>query len=112
MPLYSDFTLGKFEDGIVVLELTPPIPIGGMSLEFTLAKRIGATPLLTKSAASGFGGGVSGMTILNSGQGLLSISFQSQEMSGLDIGAYACRIARTDSGSFTVLWRGYGVLTQ
>lgn len=115
MPIYCDFTLSKFEDGAIVVKLDPPLPIGGMQLQFMLGRRITALPdyaLVTKVAASGFGGGQSGITVTNSGQGIMSIRINRADTSGLDPGAYAGWVRRMDVGNETELWRGYGIITQ
>lgn len=102
-----DFSLAPNEDGTIQVNLQPPTPIGGWSLRFDMWKRFGSdTPIISKFAASGFNG-VSGITIVDSGQGVLQVQLFNPEMSGQDFGAYAYRIARTSSGFVTNTTEGY-----
>lgn len=118
MPLRSDFTLSRYEDVDVLVETSPPIPVGGMNLQFVMARRFGSLPyptrsgevLITKTCATGFGAGQSGISVIDSGQGVLAVSFASVETSGLRPGPYACKLFRNDPGNVTLLWEGYMVL--
>ena len=113
MPLFSDFSLVKYEDGVLTIELSPPIPVGGMFLTFTMNKRMGGrVPLLTRSCGSGYGGGESGITVVNSGIGVVAIDIDSNNTSGLVPYNYACQLERMDPGNETVLWQGYMILGQ
>lgn len=115
MPVNADFQLYKYEDGTLVVALENPEPIGGWSVRFQLCKRQadlgGVSGLVLKSMAAGFYG-VSGMTIVNSGAGELSVALYSQDFSGLDAGNYPYQIARTDSGQRTILTEGYLTLKE
>lgn len=95
--------------GTVVLALTPPTSIGGWQISYTQSLRKYGDPLLTKSLASGFLG-VSGMSITSSGDGVMSISFSPQEVSGLNPGAYYYSVQRTNSGFNTTLVEGYRLM--
>ena len=103
MPISTDFELARYADGTLVMPLTPPTAIGGWTVRFQIYKRMGgSTPLVTKWAASGFGNGVSGITITNSGQGVLSVPINSSgDMSGQDPGNYFYQFDRLDSGAST-----------
>ena len=110
MPVIGDFSIIKLEDGILYVELAPPVAIGGMALSCQVTRRFGGTSgLIQKSVSSGFNG-ASGISVINSGQGMLSVAIRSQDTSGLDYGNYAFSILRTDSGSRTVLTEGFFVV--
>lgn len=102
-----DYTLPLPVDGALVINLAPPAPVGGWSLRFTLSKRQGGTSLLTAYAASGFYG--SGITLQNSGEGIIRVSQFATAMSGQNPGAYVFELRRTDSGFANVLSFGYRV---
>ena len=108
MPTIQDFVL-SYENGNITLGLNPPVPIGGMTLQFSMYKRYGTISLVTKSMSSGYYN-VSGMNVLNSGQGILQIQLNPQEVSGFDQGAYFYQVKRTDSGSATIMAEGYRLL--
>lgn len=107
MPTIIDFTLARSERGSMTVSTNPPTAIGGWSLQYTQTLYHGGlTALVTKSMASGFYN-TSGMTILNSGQGIYSVNLFPAEVSGLDPAAYAYGISRTDSGYQTELVKGF-----
>lgn len=93
--------LSPGQDANLVIPLTPPAPVGGEPYVFIMTKRFGGgSGLITASVNSGYIG-VSGMTIINSGQGIFQISFPGLNTSGLDYGNYAGALYRTKSGYFT-----------
>lgn len=105
----KDFVWTKWDDGTLVVEMADPIPVGGLSIEFKTQRRFGddfASGYVTKSMASGFYG-VSGMNIVNSGEGKFNVAIAGVDTSGMDCGEYAFKIARTDSGSRTSYTEGY-----
>ena len=106
MAVYSDFSLMRFENGILSVAMTPPTAIGGWNIQFIQTFRPGGEPFIIKSMSSGYYG-VSGMTIINSGQGIMAISLLPIEMSGHDPGAYAWRVTRQDSGYVTDIAQGH-----
>lgn len=107
---YTDFSWIKYDDGVLTIALTPPAPIGGWDLRFSLTKRFGGESLLvTKSCASGYNN-VSGINIVNSGQGIFNVALSSVDTSGLQPGLYASRCERMNSGARTTLSEGYMVL--
>jgi hypothetical protein len=107
MPIIANFTLARLEDGVLTIGLEPPAAIGGWNLQLTCMKRFGGqTPLFLKSCASGFNG-VSGITVVNSGQGIFNIPINSVDTSGSEYGNYATFIERLDSGFRTVIDEGY-----
>lgn len=111
MPNIQDFPISKFEDGILVIGMAPPFDLGGQSVEFRSSKRIGgsggAFPL--KSVASGFNG-QSGITLTDSGQGVMNVLINSIDSSGLDYGNYAYSVRITSSGQNTETTLGYVLL--
>ncbi len=110
MPVLADFSMVKFEDGILTLELAPPIAIGGMLLNFNLFKRFGSSEYIAQRWVGSGLNNQSGINITSSGQGRMNISLWENDSSGLEFGNYAFNIKRLDSGSRTVLTEGYLVL--
>lgn len=110
MPVLTDFQMSKFEDGILVVEMEPPQPIGGWLVRFQVMKRFGSSSGLIEKWMGSGGYNVSGMDIVNSGQGLYQATINSLDTSGLDYGAYAFQSERMDSGFRTVLNEGYFML--
>lgn len=109
MPVLTDFDLNRYEDGLLVVNVNPAVPIGGWSIQFLAERRFGGSSggLIVKSAASGYGGGASGITILSSGGGQFRVQIDSADTSGRDPGDYAFSINRLDSGSRTLISQGY-----
>ena len=110
LTVYANFVSAVYEDGLLVISMTPEEPVGGWTLQTVVTKRFGGTPLVSRYMASGYYG-VSGMNIVNSGQGIFSVTLNSSDFSGKDPGNYAFQITRTDSGSRTNLTDGYLMLT-
>lgn len=108
MPIQQDFGLVLREDGVIQTVMEPSTNIAGWNLQTLVTKRPGhLSGLIVKSAASGYGGGQSGITITNSGQGIFTTAINSVDSSGFDPGAYAYRTERLDSGFRSVLTEGY-----
>ena len=105
MPVLVDYQVVQFQDGSLTVTLTPPTAIGGQDIRFVITKRFGpdCSGLVTKSMASGYGNGASGITVLDSGAGKIRIDLWSRDTSGLDPGNYVCNLERLDSGSRTSL---------
>jgi hypothetical protein len=96
----QNFLWSKFDNGNLVINLDPPTAIGG-SLGFVLGRYFeGDMNTIVKTAASGFNG-VSGLTVLNSGQGQFSVALTTADTSGLDYGNYAFRAGAMTSGLVT-----------
>lgn len=112
MPLFSDFNIAEYSDGTITIPMSPPVNVGGMSVLFTVARRfLSDAPIALRSAATGFGGGQSGVTVLNSGEGVFKVTLPTpEEMSGRDPGNYACQLECIDSGRRGPLWQGYMVV--
>lgn len=110
MPIYADFPLSKYTDGILTIKLTPAAAVGLWDLRFRVCKRAGGeSGLINKYYASGFAG--SGITLQNSGQGIINIRLDSADTSGLPLGNYYASVTRWSSGSVTTLTEGFIVLT-
>ena len=106
MPVLADFSLARWEDGILTIGMEPPVPIGGWAMDFTLTRRFGqVSGICTKSVASGYNA-QSGITVVNSGQGIFSVAIDSVNTSGLDYGNYSYVVMRRDSGHVTALVEG------
>lgn len=107
MPNQQDFGLCRFEDGILTISIIPAIPVGGLDVHLTVAKHFGSTSgVILKSMASGFYN-VSGLTILNSGQGIIQANLNSPDTSGLPYGNYAFEVRCYTSGRNTDYTQGY-----
>lgn len=107
-----DFSVPRYSDTIIVVEMSPVEPIGGHDIEFLVQKRVApdSSGLIRKSAASGYGDGVSGITITNSGIGVMEVVINASDTSGLDAGNYEFICNRLDSGSSTALSMGAFIL--
>lgn len=103
-----DFTFIKGNDAILVIEMQPPEPIGGWSIQFLVQKRLGtnASGLVTKSIASGLAANASGIEITNSGAGVMQVAINAGDTSGWNPGNYQYKVQRMDSGSVTDLAKG------
>lgn len=104
----QNFSYVCAEDAILNVSLTNATSLVGWALQFQLANRFGSeSGLITKSAASGYYNGVSGITVLNTGIPNFSVRLNGGDTSGLDSKNYAYQISRTNSGSYTALTQGY-----
>lgn len=111
MPVVVDFSLAKHEDGVLLVRMSPPVNVGGQTLRFSVSRRHGSdAPFLVKFAASGYGGGQSGVTVTDSGLGAFGVQLYGSEFSGKDPQNYAYKVERMDSGSRTQYTVGYLLL--
>ena len=107
MPIQVEATQVRMEDGLLVISLVPPIPIGGQSWQFEVLNRFGGVSgRIIKSMASGHYN-VSGMNIVNSGQGVMNVAINSVDTSGLQWGNYAFTVTRLDSGNRQAATEGF-----
>ncbi len=107
--IYADVALSRYEAGLYTVQLTPPAPIGGRQILWALWKRFGSVqPLAQASIDSGIPNGASGLTILDSGQGIFSVDVLTVYSSGQP-GNYAFQTELMDPPR-TVLTRGYIIL--
>ena len=112
MPIYANFPLVSYADGLLSISMRPPTNIAGWNIQVQFLPRYGASSgLITKSCASGYGGGQSGVTVLNSGNGQFSIDVWSRDTSGFDAKNYYYSARRLDSGYAATLAEGFLVLT-
>lgn len=104
----TDFSMGVGTDNIVTINMVPPVAIAGWSIKFWCCKRFGgkSTPLFEKWYASGYNG-VSGITIVNSGEGIFNVRINAVDTSGFDAGNYANGCDRLSSGAVTQLSEGF-----
>lgn len=118
----SDFQLAISEDGLLTVQMAPPIPIGSWSIAYVQTRRFGGENLYNLSGISQFSGmickwassgfnAVSGITIANSGAGIFNVNLWAADMSGQAFGDYAYRTLRTDSGAMAYLSQGYRIAT-
>lgn len=102
-----DWSWIKFDDGTISISMQPPVAIGGWSLQTVVSKRAGGdSNYIVKNAASGYYN-VSGMNIVNSGQGVFSVSLQSVDTSGMDYGLFSYNVSRLNSGNRVTLVEGF-----
>ncbi len=106
----KDFSLARYSDGQITISIAPPTAIGGWAIQFDLTKRFGSDdPIVSKYVGSGTNA-TSGITITNSGLGILSVRMSPFEVSGMDPGNIAYRLLRTDSGFHSELVVGYRIM--
>lgn len=110
MSVYQDFSLMRYEDGVLNFGLEPPQPVGAWTVQFQVTQRFGSTSgLITKSISSGYNI-VSGITVVNSGLGQMNIAINHVDTSGFQPGNYAYSVVRQDSGNVATLTEGYLLL--
>ena len=108
MAIYSNFSLIRYEDGILSVSLTNPTNISSWNIQFRASKRFGScSGLIIKSADATYQNGQSGITYTNAAQGQFNIRIDSVDTSGLEFGNYAFAIERLDPGNRTDLAEGY-----
>lgn len=110
MSVIADFSITRFDDGVLSVSLAPPAPISAWNIQFEVARRFGGDAFYKQYYASGYNA-VSGISITNSGQGVFNVPFFGSRMSGMDCGNYAYKITRTGSGVVTTLSEGYIIWT-
>jgi hypothetical protein len=107
VPIQTNFSLVRLEDGVLAVQMVPSTAIGGWQIEWNLVKRLGSTtPIATRSVASGYNG-ASGITVTDSGQGMFNITINSVDTSGLNPGNYANGADRLSSGRRSALTQGF-----
>lgn len=109
MAVLIDYSLARFEDGTLIVELHPPQNITGWDIRYQMTKREGGTAIVSKSAASGFNN-TSGISVLDAAAGVMQVSLFHGEVSGLDQGNYFYLVSRQNSGSFTEISKGYRLM--
>jgi hypothetical protein len=87
----TNFTLIRGQDVILEVKMTPPKSISGYSITFQVKDSIGGTSRITKTVGSG-------ITVTNTGKGVIQISLAAANTSSLSIQSYVWDIRRTDSG--------------
>jgi hypothetical protein len=105
--IYSDITIQPEVDGTITISLVPPTSISQWNLEWRNTNRFGGVSgLIVTSCASGYGNGVSGMTVLDSGLGIVNTKIRSSQTSGVQ-GAQVYTFRRLGSGVAQMLSEGY-----
>lgn len=108
MAVWIDFALPLHSNGTLQIQLTPPGPISGWSVEFDLMYRFGSLqPIVSKYLASGYTTGQSGGTLVDGSIGIFQVSLVPAEVSGINDGNLAYRVYRTDSGSVSDVTAGF-----
>ncbi len=107
----ADFSMARQTDVTIGIGIEPPVPVGGWAVQFQVTNRFGGSSgLITKSVASGYNG-VSGVTVVESGQGTFNVRIGANDTSGLQYGNYAYEFNRLTSGNMVRLVEGFLVLT-
>mgnify|MGYP001597783148 CR=1 FL=1 len=110
MPIIADFKLDAGTDGILTINMSPPVNIQNWNIQFRATNRLGGVSgLIIKSCASGFNN-VSGINVVNAGAGIFDVDIRAQDTSGFNQGAYAHIVQRLDSGLVNDLVKGYLLL--
>lgn len=109
MPTFQNIQLCQNEKGLLVVSLSPPVNVAGWDARFDVMKRFGSqAPVYTAWTASGYGGGQSGITILNSGTGQLRVNLPAAALSGQEDNInFAYSLRRYTSGCEVVASQGY-----
>lgn len=110
MAIQTDFCFIRNNDGTITVTMTPPVAIGGWTIMWSRTHRFGSDDFKTPKWYSPGFNGVSGITVVNSGQGIFNIRLNSVDTSGLQAGNYANSAVRLNSGSITTLTEGYMTL--
>lgn len=111
MPKFADFYIVRGNDGLITVGVEPPTPIGGWEIQFLATHRFGGVSgIIDRRVASGYGAGQSGITILNSGQGIFQVNVWAGDTSGSQFGNIVYTAKRLDSGFQTDLALGTIVL--
>ncbi len=126
MAISADFYTVQFSDGLLTVTMSPSVNISSWSLRYREFKNFGGGQplvlasgqgsglleenLVEKWCGSGTGNGVSGITILDSGVGMLRVDFPKAEISGREPGAYAYTLDRVDSGQARRVAEGYRLI--
>lgn len=109
MSKQMDYPLPLYADGILTIEMEPPVAVGGWTVRYFETRRFGnQSGLIEKWGGSGFNN-VSGVTVVNSGAGIFQIAINSVDTSGRCPGNYAFKFERMDSGSRNPLVEGYHI---
>lgn len=104
MPIVENITISPNTDCVIQCQISPPTPVGSWSAEFVVKNRFfGISGLIQGSTASGYSNYVSGMSVINSGNGLLAARITQPQISGWSPGAYVYEFARTGSGVNSLL---------
>ena len=112
-----DFALERFDDGTLNLDMVPPANLGGVDIRYHMWRRRSTASgfvsgLVLKRCNSGYGDGVSGITVVDSGAGRISVALFGTDISGsFDQGLFFYNIVRFVSGQVSVLVEGHRLLT-
>lgn len=108
MTVQIDFALPLFCNGTLQIQLAPPAPISGASIQFDLLYRFGSPqPIVSKYTSSGYSNNESGIKFVDGSVGIFQVALTPAEVSGLDFGNLAYRTYRTDSGNATSYTAGF-----
>jgi tRNA threonylcarbamoyladenosine modification (KEOPS) complex Pcc1 subunit len=111
MATYADIFVNKATDETITIGLNPATDISLYSLQFSVRSRFGGeSGFIIKSVTSGYSAS-SGITITNSGQGVMNIQINATDTSGLQTGIYSYDLERINSGSRAVITQGFFQIT-
>ena len=91
MSVRSNMAFKRGQDLKIRASMSPSKSVSGYSLTFTVKDSIGGTTRITKTVGSG-------ITVINSGKGIVDISLGASDTSALSVQRYVWDIRRTDSG--------------
>lgn len=104
-PIYTDYIMAIEEDS--TLYFSGNTSVGDVSYRFQAMRRFNGVSGLIALYVSPNNNGTSGITITNSGLGLMSFFIPALFTSGWDPGAYAYDLQETSVGSHETLQEGY-----
>jgi hypothetical protein len=102
-----NFQFSRDQDALLRISMAPQVNVSGWQGDFAMTIRKGGTAIFTKSFASGYVAGQSGITMTDGNLGVFDITVNNVDTSGLDFGNYHCNFKRTNSGFHTTLSEGY-----
>ncbi len=112
MPVITDYSIGVNEDGLLTVSLSPPTPIADWTIRYMEQKRDGGISGFNfKYYGPDAGGGVSGITLVDAGQGTFNVQLNAVDSSGMDPANYVWSAERMDSGFRTTVACGTKSLT-
>lgn len=110
MPILADFPFTVGTDATITLALEPPAGVSGFTIQFQAGPRFGWTSgLINKYTSSGLNN-VSGINVTDYTNGVMKITLNGVDTSGMDPSNLAYKVWRTDSGNVDTYAQGYIIL--
>jgi hypothetical protein len=105
MPSEQTLEFIRSQDLAITAKFAQPRSISGWSITFQVRDSLGGTSRITKTVGSG-------ITLKDSGRGVIEIALDKADTSSLAIQSYVWDIKRTDLGANVVLAMGQLILRQ